>query len=134
MVNCLLKKYAIEYAIFNYDVAILRYVHPTNMTPRQFFDNLIANSCKVAYEYVKKTLKDVFIEGFDAFTCNSPQCTWSTNSQTDLTDITFQSKFLLSVQKRLENITAIIFPTNNLENLEKPYHRKPCHNWKSVNK
>lgn len=40
--NYLLKKYAIDQTIIEYDAAILRYMQPANRTPQQYTDDLIA--------------------------------------------------------------------------------------------
>lgn len=66
VMNFSLKNYATDKAISKNDKAILRYVRPSNMTPHECTDDLVAISCMVAHIYHESTMKDVFIESIDA--------------------------------------------------------------------
>lgn len=46
--NYLLKKYPTEQAIEENDKVTLRYIRPSNKTPQQYADDLIAKTCQVA--------------------------------------------------------------------------------------
>lgn len=64
----------------------------TKHEPQQYFDDLIAESCKGAAVYGKGTLNDLFIEGVGAFIRHNLQNFWPRNTQTDQTNIAFQVK------------------------------------------
>lgn len=44
----MLESFATNQAIAEFDVTVLRYMKPSNTTPLQFADDLVAKSCKVA--------------------------------------------------------------------------------------
>lgn len=75
-------------------------IQPSNMTLKQYTDDLFAESCKVADVYDDSTLKDVFIKGVDPSIKHSLRIYCATNSQVDLTDFAFQTRSLLSIQKK----------------------------------
>lgn len=57
----------------------------------QYADDLIAKSFKVPDLYDEDTLDDVFIEVVDISIRQSLENYWTSNPQTDLTDIEFQT-------------------------------------------
>lgn len=51
VVNYLLKKFATEQAIPEFDAAIIWYMQPADMSSQQYADNLVAKLCEVADVY-----------------------------------------------------------------------------------
>lgn len=104
MVNYLLKKYATDATLAEYEASIRRYMQPTSMTSEQFTDDLIAKSCKVAAVYVESTFNDVFIKGVDVSIRHSLRDYWASHPYADLTDIAFHADSLLAIQKGSRNV------------------------------
>lgn len=99
VVKYLLRKYTADQAIVEYDAAILRYTQPANMNAQLYAEELIAKSCMVAIVYSKGTLNNVLIERVDKSIYHSLRNYSATNPQGKPTDIAFQSKLLLAIQK-----------------------------------
>lgn len=91
MVKYLSKKNAADQAIAEYDTTFLRYLQQANITPQQYDDDLIANSCKVANVYNEGTLNDLFIKEVDQSISHSLQNCCAANPGVDLSDIDFQA-------------------------------------------
>lgn len=68
-------------AIADHNQNIQRYIQMNIMTPQQYADDLIANSCKVAHDYDKGTSNYVFIQGVGKPIRHSLQNIWATNPQ-----------------------------------------------------
>lgn len=69
------------------------------MNWQQYLDNLVVQSCKVADVHHVSTMNDLFIEEVDASITQNSRNYWGTNEQADLTDIAFQAKQILSIQR-----------------------------------
>lgn len=95
----LMKKFATDPAMAEFDTAVLRYMQPANMTTQQYADVQLTNTCKVVDMYDESTLKDVFIGGMDLSIRHSLRQSWAQNPQADVAEIEFQAKSLLSIQK-----------------------------------
>lgn len=124
VVNYMLKKFATDKAIAEFDAAILRYIQQANMTPEQHANHLVAISGRVAH------IRDILIESVDPSICSSLKHHCAQNAQTDITDIVFQAVSLLFIPKGA-NATA----TNNQNtcNQGKTHSRKPWSNRSSAN-
>lgn len=92
--NFVLKKYASDSRIAMKNVANLRYIQLSSMTPQQYTEELVAISSKVSDMSDESTFNDVFIEGVDASIRNNIHIYWQKNSQADLTDITLAQSLL----------------------------------------
>lgn len=80
-VNYLLKKLANDQAITKMDPTILRYTHPSSMTPMRYADGLYAKACKVADFYDEYPSNHIFIDGVDSTIYYSLPEYWATNSR-----------------------------------------------------
>lgn len=76
VVNYLLKTFATDKDVAEYDAAIRRYMQLFNTTLQQYADKLDAEFCKVAVVYNKSTLKDAFIDNIDLQIRHSFRICW----------------------------------------------------------
>lgn len=88
----LLKTIFAHQAVADYDTSILRYMHPSIITPTQCAYNVIARACKVAIIYGNNTLNDVFIEGVDSSIRRSICNHWAVHAHADLMDNAFRRR------------------------------------------
>lgn len=94
VVNYFLKNYTMDGAIAKYDTVITSYMQPTNVTFRQYANDLVYRSCSAAGVYSERILDDVFIEDLDVFMHHNVRHYWAQKPEGDLTDIAFKAKSL----------------------------------------
>lgn len=95
----MLRKIATDQEIAKINSAVLRYTKPTNMTTRQYPEDLHAKPCKVADVYDESTLNDIFIKGVDFTICHRVRKYWAMQPHVDLNNIAFKPQSLLAIQK-----------------------------------
>lgn len=110
-------------------MTILHLIQLSNKAPQQYNDDEVVKSYKVAGVYDKGTLNEISIGEVEAFLCHSLRHFYAENSQTDSTDIAFEVKSLLYLQKRAASTS---FNNHTDINLGKPFKRKPYNSRNSM--
>lgn len=95
-----LKKYATDHTIAKYDVSILQYTQPANVTFQQYADSLVTKLCKVAVVCDEGTVKNVFNKNVSQSIRHSLKNCCATNPQASFTSIAIQAEPLPAIQKR----------------------------------
>lgn len=129
-VNYLLRKYATDQKVAEYDAAILRNMQSASMTFQQYGDDLITESGKVIAVYVEVTLSDGFIERDDQSIRYRLQNYWASNPQAESTNSVLKARLLLAIPKRSGHYPIVNKP---LSTLGKSYYRKPFANTSTTN-
>lgn len=79
---------------------IIVYMHPANMTPQHYADDLVTKSRKLVDVYDEGAQNDIVVEGVDSMTCHCLRHYWCQKSEADLTEAAFQEESLLCLLKK----------------------------------
>lgn len=99
VVDYLLKTFATDQTITEFDAAIFRYMRSAIMTPQRYADDFVSKQCKVGNVYDEWTLIEVYIKRAGLPICHSLRRYYPQNPNVDLTVIAFQTKSILSIRK-----------------------------------
>lgn len=130
VVSYLLKTFATDQAVAEFDSLILRYMRPSSIAPRRYADRIMAKMCKAAEVYDKSTLSAIYVDGVDSSIRRSVRTYRATLPQAYLIDIEFWAELLLTLQ----NESGSPSPSNQKgSRSEKRYTFIPCNNCSSIN-
>lgn len=93
----MLKKFPTYQIISELDAAILRYMQPSNMTPRQYSNALVPEPCKFASVYDGETLNGIFNKDVNGFIAHSNLHYWAQVPQAELNNKSLQRESPLFV-------------------------------------
>lgn len=115
-----LKKFGNNQALANMNFKIWCYIKLTQITLMKCADDFYANSCEGADVYDKSTFKDIYVELVDISLYFSVQNVWAMHPQEDVTNIPFNAKTLLAIQKQaIKSVN-----TNNQAASNKQYRKR----------